>query len=122
MLLIEIRECYLQVNIGNWCKSLSDTRARPCGTKGIAWELSSKIVVLVRQEISNWQNLKLTKWQVDETTSWWNDKLMKWQVDKMTTWWNDNLMKWQVAEMSSWWNGKLMKWQVGEMATWWNGN
>ncbi len=66
-------------------------------------------------EISSWQNGKLTKWQVDKMASW------KWQVEngklKMTSWkWqveNGNLMKQQVVKMGNWWNDKFINWQIG---------
>ncbi len=46
-------------------------------------------------------NLRLTKWQVNQTARKQSDKLMKLQVNNMTNLWNGKLTKWQVYEMTS---------------------
>ncbi len=59
-----------------------------------------------------WQNVNLTKCQVDEMSSWRNVKLMKCQVDEMSRWRNVKLMKCHID--------KLMRCQVVEMSSWKN--
>ncbi len=54
--------------------------------------MSSKV-----DEMSSWQNVKLTKCQVDKMSSWQNVKLTKCQIDKMSIWQNVELTKCQVA-------------------------
>ncbi len=58
--------------------------------------------------MANWWN-DIDEMAIDEMVNWWNSKLLKWQIDEMI------LMKWQIDEMTSWENGKLMKCKVDEM-------
>ncbi len=67
--------------------------------------------------MANWQNGKLTKWQVDKMVSWQNGKLTKFKVDKMASWWNDKFMKWKVNKILSWEIDKLKNWQVFKLAS-----
>ncbi len=68
--------------------------------------------------MSNWHIdemlAMLTKWQAEKIASWQNVKLTKCQVDKMAgckiaIWHNGKLTKWQIK------NGKLTKSQVDKM-------
>ncbi len=67
--------------------------------------------------MSSWQNVKLTKCQVDKMSGWQNVKLTKCQVDEMSSWQNVKLAKCQVDKMSSWQNVKLTKYQVDKMSS-----
>jgi hypothetical protein len=67
-------------------------------------------IVLAGYISVSWQNVELTKWQVDKMASWQNGILTKWQVDKMASWQNSKLTKWKVGNMSRWQNGKLTIW------------
>jgi len=60
-------------------------------------------------KMASWQNVKLTKCQVDKMSSWQNVKLTKCQVDKMSSWQNVKLTKCRVDKMSSWQRVKLTK-------------
>ncbi len=59
-------------------------------------------------KIASRPNAKTTKCQVE--CQWQNDKLTKWQVDKMVSWQNGKLTKLQIDKIASWQNGKLIKW------------
>ncbi len=73
--------------------------------------------------MSSWQNVKLTKCQVDKDlklAKWQVDKMTSWQSDKLTSWQNDKLTKCWVDKTSSWQNDHLIQVQVDKMPSYRN--
>jgi hypothetical protein len=70
--------------------------------------------------MTNGQNDKWTKWQMDKMTNGQNDKWTKWQMDKMTNGQNDKWKKWQMDKMTNWQNDQLSKWLINKMTSWQN--
>ncbi len=68
-------------------------------------------------EMTSGWNIKMIKWQADETAKWLNGKLLKQQNDLITSRWNRKIMKCKVDETSKWLNGNLMEQQVNK-TTW----
>ncbi len=79
--------------------------------KGASWQNDLEPF----EKVASWQNVKLTKCQVDKMSSWQNVKLTKCHFDKMSSWQNVKLTKCQVDKMSSRQNVKLTKRHVDQM-------
>jgi hypothetical protein len=61
------------------------------------------------------QNDRSTKWQIDKMTDWQNDRSTKWQLDKMTAWQNDRATKWRIDKMTDRQNDRSTKRLIDKM-------